>query len=76
MNRHRITLANRDGQSYEVDARRPLLDSLRDLGVDLVVYHGWTGDLVGYDEGGVRSLYVRPIRWIDGEPTLVDGNGG
>lgn len=41
------------------------------LGVDLVVYHGWTGDLVGYDEGGVRSLYVRPIRWIDGEPTLV-----
>ena len=28
-------MANRDGQSYEVDARRPLLDSLRDLGVDL-----------------------------------------
>ncbi|MEO0492862.1 MAG: glycoside hydrolase family 43 protein [Actinomycetota bacterium] len=42
------------------------------LGIDLVVYHGWTGDLVGYDEGGVRSLYARPIRWVDGEPILIE----
>ncbi|RFP89344.1 ferredoxin [Rhodobacteraceae bacterium 63075] len=30
-----ITLANRGGASYEVEARRPLLDALRDQGVDL-----------------------------------------
>ncbi|WP_375229171.1 2Fe-2S iron-sulfur cluster-binding protein [Roseobacter sp. S98] len=30
-----ITLANRDGAAYQVDARRPLLDSLREQGVDL-----------------------------------------
>ena len=30
-----VTLANRDGASFEVDARRSLLDSLRDQGVDL-----------------------------------------
>ncbi|MEM0987434.1 MAG: 2Fe-2S iron-sulfur cluster-binding protein [Pseudomonadota bacterium] len=30
-----ITLANRDGRTVQVDARRPLLDSLRDQGVDL-----------------------------------------
>jgi len=30
-----ITIANRDGATYEVDARRSLLDSLRDQGVDL-----------------------------------------
>ena len=32
---HKITLANRDGAAYEVDHRKPLLDSLRDQGVDL-----------------------------------------
>lgn len=32
---HTITLANRDGATYQVDARRPLLDSLRAQGVDL-----------------------------------------
>jgi len=32
---HTITLANRGGAIYEVDARRPLLDSLRDQGADL-----------------------------------------
>jgi len=32
---HKITLANRDGAIYEVDHRKPLLDSLRDQGVDL-----------------------------------------
>lgn len=30
-----ITIANRDGGPYQVDARRPLLDTLRELGVDL-----------------------------------------
>ena len=30
-----ITLANRDNASYEVTGRRPLLDELRDQGVDL-----------------------------------------
>ena len=36
MSLHRtITLANRDGATYHVDARRPLLDTLREQGVDL-----------------------------------------
>ncbi len=30
-----ITLANRDGATYRVDSRRPLLDTLREQGVDL-----------------------------------------
>ena len=30
-----ITLDNRDGATYRVDARRPLLDTLREQGVDL-----------------------------------------
>ena len=30
-----ITIANRDGATYTVDARRPLLDTLREYGVDL-----------------------------------------
>ena len=30
-----ITIANRGGATYRVDARRPLLDSLREQGVDL-----------------------------------------
>ena len=30
-----ITIANRDGAIYQVEARRPLLDSLRTQGVDL-----------------------------------------
>ncbi len=30
-----VTLSNRDGASFEVDDRRPLLDSLREQGVDL-----------------------------------------
>jgi len=32
---HKITLENRDGATYEVDHRKPLLDSLREQGVDL-----------------------------------------
>ncbi len=30
-----ITIANRNGATYRVDAKKPLLDSLRDQGVDL-----------------------------------------
>jgi ferredoxin len=30
-----ITIANRDGAAFQVDANRPLLDTLRDQGVDL-----------------------------------------
>jgi ferredoxin len=32
---HTITIGNRDGATYRVDARRPLLDTLREQGVDL-----------------------------------------
>ena len=30
-----MTLSNRSGETYEVDSRRPLLDSLREQGVEL-----------------------------------------
>ncbi|MEM9518034.1 MAG: glycoside hydrolase family 43 protein [Actinomycetota bacterium] len=40
--------------------------------IDIVVYHGWTGDQIGYEDDGVRALYARPIRWVDGEPVLVE----
>ena len=32
---HIITIANREGVRLQVDARRPLLDTLREKGVDL-----------------------------------------
>jgi len=32
---HKVTISNRNHSTYRVDARRPLLDSLRDQGVDL-----------------------------------------
>ena len=35
MTTHTITIANRDGAIYSVEARKPLLDTLRDQGVDL-----------------------------------------
>lgn len=35
MTMHTVTLANRDGAAYAVNARRPLLEQLRDQGVDL-----------------------------------------
>ena len=35
MTTHTITLANRDGATYEVESRRPLLETLRNQGVDL-----------------------------------------
>lgn len=35
MSRFAVTLANRGNARFEVDARRPLLDSLREQGVDL-----------------------------------------
>lgn len=35
MTTHTITLRNRDNAKYQVDANKPLLDSLRNQGVDL-----------------------------------------
>lgn len=35
MTTYAVTIANRDGAQYVVEAKRPLLDSLRDQGVDL-----------------------------------------
>ena len=35
MTEYTITIANRDGAKYQVNGKRPLLDSLRDQGVDL-----------------------------------------
>ena len=35
MTQYKVTLASRQGASYDVDARRPLLDTLREQGVDL-----------------------------------------
>ena len=35
MTTHTVTITNRNGATYQVDAHRPLLDALRDQGVDL-----------------------------------------
>ena len=35
MTTHTVTIANRDHATYRVEARRPLLDTLREQGVDL-----------------------------------------
>jgi len=35
MSTRTITIANRNNATYQVDAKKPLLDSLRDQGVDL-----------------------------------------
>ena len=35
MTEHRVILSNRDGAIYTVNGRRPLLEQLRDQGVDL-----------------------------------------
>ena len=35
MTTHTVTIANRDSATYAVNARRPLLEQLRDQGVDL-----------------------------------------
>ena len=35
MTHHIVTIANRDNAVFKVDAKRPLLDALRDQGVDL-----------------------------------------
>lgn len=41
-----------------------------------VVYHAWTSDTIGYDDGGTRSLFAVPLD-LDGEvpvPAGVDGS--
>lgn len=35
MTTHTVTIANREGATFQVNARRPLLEQLRDQGVDL-----------------------------------------
>jgi len=35
MTTYTVTISNRDNATYEVEARRPLLDTLREQGVDL-----------------------------------------
>jgi ferredoxin len=35
MTKYRVTITNRDNVEYEVDAKRPILDELRNQGVDL-----------------------------------------
>ncbi|MGB5869987.1 MAG: 2Fe-2S iron-sulfur cluster-binding protein [Albidovulum sp.] len=35
MSMHTVTIANREGATYQVNGRRPLLEQLRDQGVDL-----------------------------------------
>ncbi|MFV1851687.1 MAG: 2Fe-2S iron-sulfur cluster-binding protein [Thalassospira sp.] len=35
MTTHTVTIANRDGATYQINARRPLLEQLREQGVDL-----------------------------------------
>ena len=35
MTKHTVTITNRSNIKYEVDSRRPLLDALREQGVDL-----------------------------------------
>ena len=35
MTQYTVTISNRDNASYQVDGKKPLLDSLRDQGVDL-----------------------------------------
>ena len=44
MTTYTVTLANRDNASYAVDAKRPLLETLKEQGVDLPYgckYGGW-----------------------------------
>ena len=40
------------------------------LGPDLFVYAAWSGTKVGYSHGGSRHLVVRPLRFVNGVPTL------
>ncbi len=49
-----ITIANREGATYRVEARRPLLDTLREQGVDLPYgcKYGGCIDLCGQTDRG------------------------
>ena len=35
-----------------------------------IAFHAWTPPRVGYDNGGVRSLWIEPLRFEDGHPRL------
>lgn len=43
MTEYRVTLSNRGGSAYTVNGRRPLLEQLRDQGVDLPYGCGYGG---------------------------------
>jgi beta-xylosidase len=36
-------------------------------GQDWMLYHAWNGT-VGYDQGGVRALWMDPLNWKNGKP--------
>jgi beta-xylosidase len=40
------------------------------LGEWRIAFHAWTPPKVGYDRGGVRSLWIEPLRFEDGHPRL------
>jgi beta-xylosidase len=50
------------GQTIFTDAR----------GVTWLAYHAWTSPRIGYDAGGVRSLRIDRVRFVDGAP-VIDG---
>jgi beta-xylosidase len=37
-----------------------------------VAFHAWTPPNIGYDDGGVRSLWIEPLSFEDGHPRLGD----
>jgi beta-xylosidase len=36
-----------------------------------MAYHGWSSPVVGYPNGGTRSLRIDPIEFIDGVPSIA-----
>jgi len=37
-----------------------------------VAFHAWTPPHIGYDDGGVRSLWIEPLSFEDGHPRIGD----
>lgn len=53
-------VAGPGGQTLFADAR----------GTVWMAYHAWTAPRIGYDAGGVRSLRIDRLRFVDGVPAL------
>jgi hypothetical protein len=34
-------------------------------------HHAWTGGVVGYDQGGARTLRFAALTWQDGRPIVT-----